>query len=409
MVRRCQLSRHAAASCVALTLLLGCDDVPDNDPRLTPPSAMSVVPPPAASASAGPKYRSSSLGLAIAARRGPSPWLSAGKGQLCQLTEGALLSRQLTKPGEAAREPLSNGRMVLSLKNGRCMVATLNELIMPAVGTRESQRARRLPRFSLMPGTRAFGDRQDEERLWVHHSHDPTLYRYSLEKAEGALLVPEDFVELADYDGKAFLGLRDGSFLYTAGKELRRFFPQGRKQQLGPQKGSAGVLRLLLARRIDQAWVVREDGLASLVTLTATLPWSRSHRLGSKLLTVASSERHLAALDLKSAPGEPRVWRLRVYGEKKEEAIFEAEVPADPGDDGRVGPAWVEAATRNLGVVLTDKPARVAVGGPERMLVWDFQKGNKLLVETLESAKGKDAGASATGQLPLQAPGAQGE
>jgi hypothetical protein len=89
-------------------------------------------------------------------------------------------------------------------------------------------------------------DRRDERRVWVLHAFGSLLYQYGIDGDAGSVQTLE-FLDLEGFDKGAFAALKDGSFLYTAGNQLIRFFPGGKRTKLALPEG-ASVWRLLTTR-----------------------------------------------------------------------------------------------------------------------------------------------------------------
>ena len=354
--------------------VLACDDEPkrpDKDDLLARPSASAEVSPLAridAGALDGGAARKvlselRSDKLELNARRVPAERVAFVHGRLAVLTSDALVVRDTKSWKEIAKVPALEPRRVIGLADGSVLAASKDDVTTLAPRKNEVTRTSRIP---LFPESVLFPDLRKERRMWVLHGFDPTLYGYEIE--DDGKLNTLDFIELKDFDLKAFTALKDGSFLYTTKKGLRRFFPGGRAENVSLPEGP-GVWRLLTTRRIDQVWVAREGGTFELLGIAGGKGQVvRSLTLPSAY-DVATSNTAIAILRLERSD-KKRHFALRVVDADGKQ-LMEQELPLSkaPGD----GEDWVEQITKNRAVAIAPKEPLVAVGGPTWLSVWNYK------------------------------------
>ena len=380
---------------VALTELgLGCEKGPPDPPerpthlpakRIAPDKPLEERSEDAASpgealvTSAVASIRESSLELP--ARALPAQRISFGRGRLAQLTESELVVRELSSWSIVARLPMRDARGVLELADGSLLAASADGLhrLPPNAKTFD-----RFPLVTLLPGAEIVADRRDRERLWVLQTVSPSLYRYELSSGtpDGgsplpslSLLAPSAFSELSGPRPDAFVSLKDGSFLYGSGHELRRTFGIGGKStRIELAAHSPGILRLLVPRRVDQVWVVFRDGHAELVQIGVGHLVIRKLELGAGLFDMATNDDKLGMIRAERSDAGSRSFTLSVIDDRGNPKLT-APLPSEPapGDDDD----WVKAVTRNKTIAMSTNPPLVAVGGPTWLAVWDLKTGQQ--------------------------------
>lgn len=374
------------------SLALGCDDKktpaappaePPIPPRPAPMDASVVLDAEVGEAGAAAAARRfvaelRRTKLDVAARRVPSQRMAFAKDRLVQLTDAALVVYDTKNMKEAARLPMTEPRRVVASSGGELIVATRNEVFRVP---RDVSKAERFSRLPLFVDSLLFADKRQESKLWVLHGIDPTLYPYEI--AEGGKLETLDFLALEDFDNRGFAALKDGSFAYTAGKQLVRFFPGGKRVELALPDG-ADVWRLLTTRRIDQLWLARSDGKVQLVQLAAAklslvktleLPGAFDIDSNDSELAILRLERATEGKD-EDAGGSTRSWTVAVFDASGKEQLSVAlplDSPSGSDDD------WVRDITKNRAVVLSGHGPFVAVGGPTWLAVWNAKSGQRVL------------------------------
>jgi hypothetical protein len=326
-----------------------------------------------ASAAAGAVAELRRTQLELAPRHTAAERLAFGKGRFAQLTTDALVVRDTTGFGEVVRLQLEGPRRVVELADGGLLGIGASGAVRLERGKKDPLTLGRIP---LFPDSLVFGDRRDEARVWVLHSFGSLLYQYSFGGDAGAGGVETlDFLDLEGFDQRAFAALKDGSFLYTAGDKLRRFFHGGKRWDLALPEGGK-VWRLLTTRRIDQVWIAREGGALDLAQISATgVRVVRSVRI-EHAFDVATNDKEIAAVRVQSEPGKPRRWSLAVH-EPSGKLRFEAELPPEP--PAGAGDSWVQAVTRDKTLALSSYAPLAAVGGPGWVAVWNTKTGKRVL------------------------------
>lgn len=315
--------------------------------------------------------------LDVAPRRVPTQRLAFGKDRLAQLTDSELVIRDTKDMKELGRLPVTGPRRVAALSDGSLLVAGQSDVWHVPRDLKKAQRYSRLP---LFPDSLLLGDRRDKKKLWVHHGIDPTLYPYEL--GEAGRLETLDFIELEAADQKAFALLKDGSYVFTAGDKLVRFFPGGKRWSLALPAG-AEIWRISTTRRLDELWLARGDGKLELAQLgEGALTVKKTLELPGTF-DVASSDTELALLRLETSTSAasrdaglpPRSWKLLVLDADGKEQMS-TELPLDPATATE---DWVREVTKNRAVVLSPSESLVAVGGPSWLGVWSYKDKRQVL------------------------------
>jgi hypothetical protein len=307
--------------------------------------------------------------LELAPRQSAAERLAFGKGRLAQLGEDALLVFDTKSFGELLRLELPQPRRVIELAGGGLLALGADSVVRLDGRGKAPERYGRIP---LFPDSLVLGDRSDERRVWVLHTFGSLLYRYAMGGDAGAIETLE-FLDLEGFDQAAFAALKDGSFLYTAGGKLRRFFHGGKRWELPLSEGGE-VWRILTTRRIDQVWIARAGGRLELTEISATgARVVRAFEIGPAF-DIASNDHELAVVEMAKADGERR-WKLAVY-DASGKRRFEAALPPDPAPGA--GEDWVRIVTRDKTLALSASAPLVAVGGPSALSVWNTRTGARL-------------------------------
>jgi predicted small lipoprotein YifL len=340
--------------------------IPDQLQRLIGDASVSAADASAA-ASALTELRKSKLELSP--RHAAAEQLAFGRGRLAQLATDQLVVRDTAKFAELARISLPAPRRVVELADGGLLAVGGDAVVRLEPRAKDPERYGRIP---LFPESLVLADRRDARRIWVLHGFGSLLYRYGVGGDAGALETLE-FLDLQGFDQGAFAALKDGSFLYTAGDKLRRFFHGGKRWELALPEGGR-VWRLLTTRRIDQVWIGREGGTLELAEISAGgLRIVRAMKIGSAF-DVASNDHELAVVEVESGEGARR-WKLAVY-DPSGKRRFEAALPGDPTPGA--GEDWVGIVTRDKTLALSTYAPLVAVGGPGALSVWNTKSGARV-------------------------------
>ena len=285
------------------------------------------------------------------------------------MTDSELVVYDTGDWGEPERVPIEEPRQLLAAADGSLLAVGGKSLYRMAPGKRTPTRHPRVPLFA---GSMLFADRLKPTVICVVHGFGAMLYQYDFAAEDQAhLLAMTRSTELVEYDGEAFAALNDGSFLYTAGKMLRRFFAGGTNTGYSTPTGDRSVWRVLLSRRIDQVWLAHRDGSLDLVQLGPRIVKVRSLALRESPFEITSDSRFIAAIEVEQPPGRPRRWSLEVL-DPKGHRVLEEHLPAG---HATVGEDWVARVTQNKEVMLAQGVPLVAVGGPSWLRVWNVETG----------------------------------
>lgn len=345
----------------------------DDRDAAAPSEAPSAVPSAVPSAIVGLRERT----LELAPRAAASERIAFGKDRVGQLRDDAFVVRS-TGGGEIARIPVQRPRAVVELADGSLLAVDRDHTILLPAG---SDKPEIKPRVTFFSDALVLADRRTSNQFWVLYPGGPSLYHYDLTKEASGLLAFAEFVDLRPKLGGvrsgAAVGLNDGSFALVAEKRVWRVFGSGHVDAMDPPEPERGVTRLLVAARLSEIWALRGDRVAERLTLTP-----RMHRVGKIALDplpfdVATSRRYVAVVHLEQAAGEPKRFSLRVY-DPDGKAVFERPLPEPSGFDAR-GEDWADRVTRNDGVALSTRAPLVAVGGPDRLQVWDLESGASVI------------------------------
>ncbi len=380
-------ARGALLVCALSSSLAACDERSD---AAEPPSAGSVIPLPdlAPSASASRVF-ATSWGLELPRRAaGPRSLVISGA-RVLRVARDEVEAFGISPLQRQSSEPLPGARFGLALKDGAFVgLGTRELLLLPNPEHKRDEDVQlRTPRVSVFPGSQLFADRREERDIWVHHPFDSSLYRYEVAPSTSVLLPMKEVVELKDYDHGAFAGLANGSFVYSVGKQLYQIYPGGKAKKLGDlDRLCAKVWRIMPTQRIDQVWVMDETGEAVRVNLadhlrvssTLSSPEAKSEDGAAasepaKPFDTLSSGRYIARLLVQRGKAK-RHWTL-VVDDLAGKRVLERALSSDPLDDGKAYDDWIERVTKNFDLALSDSPPLVAVGGPNRITLWDLKTG----------------------------------
>jgi hypothetical protein len=329
--------------------------------------------------------------LEIPRRRVTDQRLALGSEYLGLLDRSHLIVRETKHWTEKARLPVEGARQVIALQDGSLL----------AVGSKATYHWERRakapsvhPHVPLFAESVLYADRRRYTGFGVVHAFDARLYRYDLEDEGRGLLPIRQRVDLVDFDGQAFVALNDGSFMYTAGPELHRFFAEGKRFQGAAPTHGGDVWRLLPAPRLDQVWLALENGAIELIQLGTRFRRVRSLTLPGSVFDVVSNARYLAALRLEQASMQPRQWWLTVINSTGKQ-LLNVKLPMDraTADDD-----WVARFTENKQIALSRTEPIVAVGGPAWLGIWSIQSGKALLTHASEPGSEPVADGGATSE-----------
>lgn len=378
---------------VALALL-GCKS-PAQDSRsetAVVQSALAALPPPRSPRPVSSEVvafeRSLQAGkLVVPPRRDDCP-LAFGKDVFGQLTRDALRIFDARDFSPLGTEPLDGPRALVALADGALLAIGATAMLRWEPG---QKRPSRLPKPMLLPQARLYADAQQPDVIWVldagHHadgqSAELTKYRLPGPDTEPGgqqrLLLPETSVTFGGPRFDAFGTTREGVWLYFAAGDID---PMTAGARLQIERLSPGGLRLpglklaerprptwmLPARRLDQSFWVEATGRVTRVLVSPTYKQLQAVTLAGRVEAAASgNEGRLLAVVEVTGPG-PR-FELELLDQDLV-PISRAVLPAEPPTGAE---DWERVVTENQAIVVAAREPRVAVGGPERVTIFDGQ------------------------------------
>lgn len=386
-MRRDSSKRACAAAALLLTaaLLAGCrkssgaadepGDSRSEEPAPLPSTGGLAGPAPASSAVIEIGKRLQAERLAVEPLRVREPGLAFGKGILGQLAAGELRVFDTAGYELVASFALEQPRTIVTLADGSLLAIGARTLLRFDPATKK---ARQLPRPTLLPGVELRPDAMSSGRVWLFDAGRGStagtaraaLHGVPLDGDAGAVVLPDRSVELA---GRGVLGTtREGVWLYLSERRAQRFGPAGAKLKELELPELPGLLWVLPARRLDQAYLVTEQGRVVRALVTPSFKQLSEARLaGSPFSADVGDEGRVLAVVVVTGAG-PRF----------ELQLFDAELGVTgraqlPGDEPTGRSDWLQVVTGNQRVAVSAYEARVAVGGPQRVLIFDA-RGERL-------------------------------
>ncbi|HVW30727.1 MAG TPA: hypothetical protein VHC69_35465 [Polyangiaceae bacterium] len=366
---------------LALAACSGCDE--ENAPRrIEPPSKHSSAAPSAApSARAArdggvpelPLRRGVRRAMKLAPLRVHDPGVAIGKGRIGVLTDDALVVHDATKLDEVARVPLHEPiDLVVTADGGLLAFDRLRtKWLMP-----QDTKPRAFPPAIIFPLSSVFVDRSTPNHFGVVARGGKNFYEYALEPSPINLLLSYATVSLDRYDGRLFVSLRDGSYLYSTETGFLRFFGAETKEEV-----SAGVsvpadaFRLLPASRVDTLWFLTAEN-AVLYRLVAGKLWKlRTVPLSAMALDADTDGIYLAVLELAQPDNASWSMTLEVFDANGVRHVHEVFSISESLD----AETWVRALERNRRLAVRDgETPLVAVGGPDELNVFRADSGARV-------------------------------
>jgi len=302
--------------------------------------------------------------LELAPRALHEPKLAFGRGVLGQLAGDSFIVFDLRDFEPLVRQPLERPRALLTLADGGLLAVGSRDLLLWQPGW---SHPKIMQRPTLLPGVELYADAQRGDRFWVFDAGSAELRGYHLEPGSSLLLDGEVF--RLDSPGGGVVGLsREAVWLYLTAGRLERRAPNGERLSVVPFPEAPRPTWILPARRLDEAWLLDASGRLSQWLIAATPKEQRKAELGASVLAAdVGRDGQLFAAVLVSRPG-PR-FELELRGPDLA-PIARVPLPSDPptGQDD-----WVARVTRNQELCVAQHDDRVAVGGPDRLLVFDAQ------------------------------------
>lgn len=365
--------------CASSAALVGCKERRPNAAALAPiasSSATGVVPAPGIGTARPVRPPPIELEKKLQQERLPLPPLSThapqlafGKGVLGLLTQDALRVFDTADFQLLANLPLESPRAVLALADGSLLAMGARAMFR---WEREQKRQAPLPRPVLLPGVELYADAQQADLLWTFDAGRPggagpaTLQSFRLSPASVALLLPEQTIELTSPPAGVFGVSREGVWLYVTPSHAERFSPGGLR--LSSLQLSVPVLPawILPTRRLEQSLWVEESGRVSRVTVSPRYRHLASAQLPGRVLAADAGDdgRLLAAVVVTGAGPRFELALLDQGLVSLGQVVLPADQPTGTSD-------WVKVVTENQNVAVAPREARVAVGGPKRVTIFD--------------------------------------
>jgi hypothetical protein len=367
-----------------LASVLGCEEHPPSPDRARPAPLSSLRPPASSEAPARdavekpeiqrPPQLASALveihrRLSLAAPSALPRHLAFGSGFLVQLREADIRLINSEDGVEIVTVPLAGPRAAVSLAAGSVLVCGREETL------RFDPRQRvphRFGRISLLPNAILEPSRDSPERVWVIEPLLARAVRYTLREREFEI---ESTRELPNADGRAATTLLDGSLVYTADRAIGRV--QGGAARMFPLPESIGrAWRLVAGERVDQVWLVTNEGEAFLLALDARLRVLRHFTTEGGPFDVGAIPGTLALVSVHEVFPEPRTFVLNLYssaGKQTKSYILGTVAESDE-------PEWAARASRDRELAMNTFFRRIAVGGQSSLRLFDLASKDEIVV-----------------------------
>lgn len=331
--------------------------------------------------------------MKVPPRRTAAPELAFGKGRLGVLTEDSLVVR------DAAR--LSSAPLTFPLDHPRALAALADGSLLAAGASRSlrllphDEKSLSVPKITLFPESSLFGDRRNPDRVWVLPGSAKTLFGYDAVRGPAPLAVAAEWIDLEDFDERAFTSVRDGSFLYSTANGLLQFYGAGGRKEPLASSLDRGSFRLLPASRPDTVWVVADRSARLFRILGGKLVGLKSLDLRAGVFDAAAEGELLAVLELAQPDDAPWRFELEVF-DVRGNAAGHATLPAEES----AGEDWVARLVQNRSLALSADLGLVAVGGRAHLDVLSTRDGSSVFSTPVSPGKegGKELGRSPESQ-----------
>jgi hypothetical protein len=311
--------------------------------------------------------------LPLVPSRAREPRLAFGRGVFGQLTDAELRVFDTRDFELRASRPLEGPRVLIALADGGLLAVGATQALRldPDNGKFSS-----LPRPVLLPGVELRADAVTAERLWLFDAggvsgatvRAPKLSSFLLSSSAGGVLLPDREASLELGPGGVLGATREGVWLHVVKGQAERLGPGGArlsKMSLPEQKD---LLWMLPARRLDQCYLVDSAGVVSRAVVSPSFKQLGSVRLsGAPWAAMAGDEGRLLAAIVVAGVG-PRFELELLDAELEPSGRFSLPSEAPTGAED-----WMKVVTRNQDLAVAPREPRVAVGGPERVLIFDAQ------------------------------------
>jgi hypothetical protein len=289
------------------------------------------------------------------------PWqrLAFSSSRWAALEGEELVVRHLPELHVLARLPVPGARNLVTATDAALLVTAADHVYRLAETELRLEPLPRIPRlgpFTVLPHP-ARG-----EQLTLAYEGIPGLSTFSLGMPAVAGYAPlVASTELPTFDGRALLGLADGSFVYSCPGGLCREAPAGGVERLELPELGGNVWGLARGEGPDEVWALTRYHAYALHA-RAPLRVRQRIELPAHAVALASRGKELGVLAVESLQGERMRLRIEIYAagsENRDVLRFDA-LGSGPADAGRSAPFFPELAFSPLGDWLA-----VSVFGPE--------------------------------------------
>jgi hypothetical protein len=372
LVAACWLGAVAAVGCRS-------QPAPPSEPG-TRPAAPSLSdlpplfePPPITSAAVALEQRIQSERLRPAPQPTRPPCLAFGKGIFGQLAASELRVFDERDFRRLASAPLVGPRALLTLADGALLAVGSEAMLRFEPGAR---RAVSLSRPALLPDMQLLADPIEADRIWIFDgaplrttaATPVSLNGFRLDKEPRSAL-PEQEIRLESARGGALGMSREGVWLYLTPGRAERLSPAGLRLSGLRLPEALSPLWVLPTRRLDQSVLLDAQGGLVSAEISPNFRQLGRSELGVTPLSAAVGDegRLLAVIALEPGPG-PR-FSLQLF-DAAQRRLANVALPSEPpnGKDD-----WLRVVTENQSVSVAPREPRVAVGGPQRVSIFDGQ------------------------------------
>lgn len=315
--------------------------------------------------------------LALVPARAREPKLAFGKGVLGQLSDTELRIFDTRDFKLQQSRPLEGPRLLVTLADGGLLAVGSTQVLRLDP---DNGKLSNVLRPMLLPGSELRADAVAADRVWVFDAgsgsgptpRGPKLSSTLLSPGSSGLLLPDREAQLELGPGGVLGSTREGIWLYIANEQAQRLGPGGARLSKLRFPELPDLLWMLPARRLDQCYLVDAGGGVSRAFVSPGFKQLSGIRLsGVPWAAMAGDEGRLLAAVVVAGAG-PR-FELQLFdGElaPSGRAGLPAETPTGAED-------WIKVVTRNQDLAVAAREPRVAVGGPDRVLIFDAQ-GNQI-------------------------------
>jgi len=237
--------------------------------------------------------------------------------------------------------------------------------------------AKRLPHVTFLPGSHLLPDLEGISHFFVYYAQDCQLYYYPFAKASEPILPIEASFQL-DGCREPMTQLRDGAIVCLTGTGFLRQAPRGRRAEFAFPNGFSSddpALRLLPGLRLDEFFAVTRLGEVFHLRLAGNLALLARFRLPAPAYAAVANTEALAFVLVSGPQAEhARRWSLLVT-DFDGRPRFSRELPSlEPGAEED----WLSRVVEDKNLAISTFEPLVAVGGPQRVTVWDYAQAREL-------------------------------